>query len=250
MTGGPSVEDLAEAVGALVAPVFASLEVLAGEVLACRRRAPGSGCTERDLVPLERAIAPRLAAHPAVLGMGYVAAPWAVEGQERYLLWWQRTGEDLARLRLNFDPSSVDVYDYLQMEWYRAAASGGVRNAFGPYVDYSGSGSYVVTASVPAVDAEGTFVGVAGADISMAHLESRLIAILRTVPVETVVMNDEARVLAANTARWVVGARLSTLASEGSRDGFVQEVAVPGGFGWRVATTGTPVPGTPLTENI
>ncbi|MEZ5095807.1 MAG: hypothetical protein R2731_06640 [Nocardioides sp.] len=97
----PGAEDLAAAVSALVAPVFESLETLGADVLACREAA-GTPCTEADLATLEKRIAPRLAAHPAAAGMGFVAAPGVIGGQERFLLWWQRAGDDLARLRLNF----------------------------------------------------------------------------------------------------------------------------------------------------
>lgn len=235
----PAAPPLAAAVEALIGPVFDSLEVLAEEVVACRRGHDTAPCTERSLSRLESVIAPRLAAHPSLAGMGYVAAPGVVAGQDRYLLWWQRSGDDLARLRLNFDPSSIDVYDYLQMEWFQEAQAGGTRNAFGPYVDYSGSGLYVVTASVPVVIGR-TFLGVAGADIVMAHVERRLIAILRTCPTEAVVVNRERRVLAANTARWVVGARLSRVPRAGDGE-FAEVAAVPDGPGWLVAVSDRPV---------
>lgn len=235
----PSALHLAAAVDALIGPVFDSLEVLAEEVVACRRGEDAGPCTERSLSRLESVIAPRLAAHPSLAGMGYVAAPGVVAGHDRFLLWWQRSGEDLARLRLNFDPSSIDVYDYLQMEWFQEAQAGCPRNAFGPYVDYSGSGLYVVTASVPVVIGR-TFLGVAGADIVMAHLERRLIAILRTCATEAVVVNPERRVLAANTARWVVGARLSRLPSAGDGE-FAGVAEVPDGPGWLVAVSDRPV---------
>lgn len=235
---GP-VPELAVAVGRLVEPLFAALEDLAADVVACRRAARRGQCTERDLGPLERVITAGMGAHPSMVGMGYVAAPGVVGDQQRYLLWWARAGEELARLRLNFDAASVDVYDYLDMEWYRCAERGGARNAFGPYVDYSGSGQYVITASVPVVDGS-TFLGVAGADLAMSALERPLIAVLRTSPTEVVLVNDEPRVLAANTPRWVLGARLRTPAP--GRDGFVEVAEVPGGPGWLVATTGVATP--------
>lgn len=224
---------LAARIGALVEPVFAGLEALGEEVRACRVRA--KACVERDLAPLEGAVAARMRAHPSAVGMGYVAAPGVVAGQERFMAWWQRAGDDLARLRLNFDPASVDVYDYLDMEWYRSAERGGARNAFGPYVDYSGSGQYVVTASVPVL-VDGEFVGVAGADLAMDRVERRLVEALRGCDVEAVLVNDESRVLAANTSRWVWGARITPPVK--GRDGFEEVVAVPGGPGWVVAVTG------------
>lgn len=239
-TPAPTAQHLAAAVAALVEPVFSSLAALAEEVLTCRGGRSGP-CSEKSLSGLEQAIAPRLAAHPSLAGMGYVAAPGAVLGHDRYLVWWQRAGEELARLRLNFDASSVDVYDYLQMDWFQEARAGGVRNAFGPYVDYSGSGLYVVTASVPIL-ADDVFVGVAGADIMMAALERHLIAILRTRPTEAVVVNDERHVLAANTPTWVVGSRLPAPPQVGEQ-GFTAVETVPGGPGWLVATTERSIPG-------
>lgn len=231
----PTALHLAAAVGALIGPVFDSLEALAGEVLGCRAGVGSGPCTERSLAPLESAIAPRMAAHPSLTGMGYVAEPGMVAGQERFLIWWQRSGEELARLRLNFDATSVDIYDYLQMEWFQQARDGGARNAFGPYVDYSGAGLYVVTMSVPVV-ADGVFLGVAGGDVLMSQLESRLVAILRTCPQEAVVVNRERRVLAANTATWVVGTRLPEMPAAGAA-GFVDVAEVPDGPGWVVAVS-------------
>lgn len=233
MTTAPTAQHLAAGVSALVGPVFDSLEALAGEVLGCRAGSGSGPCTERSLSPLESAIAPRMAAHPSLTGMGYVAEPGTVAGQERFLIWWQRSGDELARLRLNFDATSVDIYDYLQMEWYQQARDGGARNAFGPYVDYSGAGLYVVTMSVPVV-ADGVFLGVAGGDVVMSQLEPRLIAILRTATHEAVVVNRERRVLAANTATWVVGTRLPAMPAVGDA-GFVDVADVPDGPGWVVA---------------
>ncbi len=228
----PTAAHLAVAVSALTAPVFVALEEVAAEVGECRGKARDNRLLERDLGALEHSIAPRLAAQPILAGMGYVAAPGVVGELERYMMWWQRSGDELARLRLNFDPSSIDVYDYLQMEWFQSAHDRGERAAFGPYVDYSGSGLYVLTVSVPVTD-DGVFLGVAGADVEMAHLERLLVSVLRTSRAEVVVVNSERRVLAVNTARWVVGERLPGIpvAMEGE---FAEAAHVPGGTGWIV----------------
>ena len=86
-------------------------------------------------------------------------------GHDRYLLWWQRSGEDLARLRLNFDPTSVDVYDYLQMEWFqRGPRPARPRRRSAPTSTTPAPGSTSSPASVPVV-IDGRFLGVAGADI-------------------------------------------------------------------------------------
>ncbi|MEZ5091440.1 hypothetical protein [Nocardioides sp.] len=234
-----SLAAVAADVGAVVDPLFAALEELATRVVACRTGARHGHCTERDLVGLEDAIMTGLDEHPAMAGLGYVAAPGSVGEQQRYLLWWYRAGQERARLKLNFDPASVDVYDYLDMEWYRAAERGGPRNAFGPYVDYSGAGQYVITASVPVVDGA-SFLGVAGADLAMALLEPLLTRTLLSGGAEMVLVNDEPRVIAANTPRWVPAAKLR--APQPGRDGFTEVVAVPGGPGWVLASTGVSTP--------
>lgn len=72
-------------------------------------------------MPLLRRIEAVVVQLDAVVGHGFVAAPGVVEGRERYLLWLQQRAQGARRLNLNFDPSDVDVYDYLTMEWYTAA---------------------------------------------------------------------------------------------------------------------------------
>jgi hypothetical protein len=169
--------------------------------------------------------------------MGFIAAPSVVEGRERYLLWFQRHGERVARLRLNFDPASVDVYDYLQMDWYQFALRGQARVAYGPYVDYSGSDMYTITATIPVL-ADGIFLGVAGADLVVAEVEHRLLAALRQSPQDAVVVSTERRVITANTSRWMVGARLPSMPTAGrSADptAFREVVEMPLGTGWVLA---------------
>ncbi len=230
---------MAELVSSVIGPLFESLERLATEIVA-RGEVSGPGpWSARALTSLEAAVAARLAAHPAMVGAGFVAAPGAVAGEDRFMAWWQRAGEELARLRLNFEASSVDIYDYLQMAWFQQAQAGGARNAFGPHVDYAGSGLYVVTATVPVV-ADGRFVGIAGSDVVMTVLERHLVAILRRGATESVVVNEERRVIAANSPRWVVGSRLPTQPHAGNGE-FVEVAEVPSGPGWIVAVTDRPL---------
>jgi len=164
--------------------------------------------------------------------MGFVAAPSVVEGRERYMAWWQRHNERVARLRLNFDPTSIDVYDYLQMDWYQLAQRGQQRVAYGPYVDYSGSDMYTITATIPVI-ADGIFLGVAGADLVVGDVERRLIEVLRHTDEDAVVVNTERRVIAANTPRWLVGSRLDTVPTVGET--FADVAELPLGTGWCLA---------------
>ncbi len=169
--------------------------------------------------------------------MGFVAAPFVVDGRERYMAWWQRINDRATRLRLNFDPTSIDVYDYLQMDWYQLAQRGQARVAYGPYVDYSGSDMYTLTVAVPIV-VDGTFLGLAGADLVVGEVERRLLEALRQTTADAVVVNTERRVIAANTPRWIVGSRLAAMPSAGPASdpiAFREVAEMPLGTGWTLA---------------
>lgn len=223
-------------------PIYERLGRIRDEVL--RVRPPRSPLTEAHLSQLQRLLVQFLGEESAVWGMGFVAAPGVLDGAERYLLWWQRHGERVARLRLNFDPASVDVYDYLQMDWYQLAQHGQARVAYGPYVDYSGSDMYTITATIPVV-ADGVFLGVAGADLVVAEVEHRLLAVLRKTSEDAVIVSTERRVITANTPRWLVGSRLPEMPSAGpsiDRSPYREVVEMPLGTGWVLAVARPPNP--------
>lgn len=233
MTGDPAAA-VAARIAAELEPIYSALEGLAADVLATLPPAALTGrpasVTERQLAGLERSITPHLMSQEVLVGVGFVATPALVVDHERYLLWWQRGASgQLNRLRLNFDAESVDVYDYLQMEWFQSARAGAPRSAFGPYVDYTGAGAYVITTSVPVMH-DAIFLGVAGADVSMARLEPRLLGVLTEAPPGTVLLNAERRVLSSNSSRFVVGTRIP---EEGV---LPAPTAVPRSPGWQILT--------------
>ncbi len=225
-----TAQDLAVEASQAVEPFYRLLDAVAEEVL--RSRPPRAALTETHFSGLQRLLAELLAEEHGIWGMGFVAAPSVVEGRERYMAWWQRHNERVARLRLNFDPTSIDVYDYLQMDWYQLAQRGQQRVAYGPYVDYSGSDMYTITATIPVI-ADGTFLGVAGADLVVGDVERRLIEVLRHTDEDAVVVNTERRVIAANTPRWLVGSRLDTVPTVGET--FADVAELPLGTGWCLA---------------
>lgn len=216
---------LAGALSAILLPVYERLERVAATVAATAR--PPGEWTEADLGPVQDRIVELIAEDDALVGMGFVPAPLVMAGQERAMMWWQRNDGRTSRLKLNFDRTSIDVYDYVEMEWYAQPASGQARVAMGPYVDYSGSELYIVTTAVPVL-VEGRFVGVAGADLLFGELERRLLDVLRKQPFEAVVVNGERRVIAANSPRWVLGTRLaSALEVDGAAQGAVVVAVEP-----------------------
>lgn len=153
----------------------------------------------------------------------------------------QRPG-GYARIRLNLDPESIDLYDYLDMDWFTVPERDGRGYVYGPYVDFSCANRYVITITAPVFDSTGVdragsereFLGVAGVDIRMSHLEPDLLAILRSVTAPAVLVTAERRVVAANTAHWISGTRLGRLPAAG--DGtFAAVTDVGADSGWRLA---------------
>ncbi|MGK2866444.1 MAG: hypothetical protein ACSLFA_07330, partial [Mycobacterium sp.] len=86
--------------------------------------------------------------------------------------------------------------------------------------------------TIPVI-ADGTFLGVAGADLVVGDVERRLIEVLRHSDEDAVVVNTERRVIAANTPRWLVGSRLDAVPTVGETYRDVAEL--PLGTGWSVA---------------
>jgi len=80
------------------------------------------------------------------------------------------------------------------------------------------------------------FLGIAGADIRMSHLEPDLLAILRSVTAPAVLVTAERRVVAANTAHWISGTRLDRLPVPGEGV-FAAVTEVGADSGWLLAAT-------------
>jgi hypothetical protein len=242
-----------------------------GAAFAAQRRgclATGAVLTPDRLSGLREVIWRQLGLLPGADGAGLVAAPGVIAGKERHLEWWQQTvaadgGQGgFARIRLNLDPESVDLYDYLDMDWFTVPRKLGRRYVYGPYVDFSGADRYVLTLTIPVFadgvpgagagasgeaaqatgdghDAAGEheFLGIAGTDIRMSHLEPELLAMLRPVPVPAVLVTGERRVVVANTPRWIPGTRLGQLPAPG--DGtFAAVTEIGADSGWLLAAAG------------
>jgi hypothetical protein len=233
--------------GAALARVRAELEdvfghldqvaaALVAERAACRRS--GAELTPDRLARLRDVIQSQLAELPAAAGAGVVAAPGVVAGRERHLEWWQRgAGGGYTPLRVNLDRASIDLYDYLDMDWFTVPRTLRRRCVYGPYIDFTCADRYVLTMTMPVVagtDASAPFLGVVGADIAMSHFEPGLLSILRSVPAAAVLVTADRRVIAANTPRWIAGRRLGRLPSVG--DGTFEAAAEVGAdSGWILA---------------
>lgn len=162
---------------------------------------------ESDLAPLVPRIQGVLAGAPDFVGFGFAAAAGVMRESDHYLLWWQRRESGLRRLNLNLAEGDPELYEYLDTEWFTGAERLRAPAIHGPYVDYAGADFLVLTAAVPVLVGD-RFVGVAGADIDPHRVEQALVHMLRGLPGEAVVVNDDRSVLAANSARWMPGERV------------------------------------------
>jgi hypothetical protein len=233
---GDAARRLAQAASGILEPTFENVEQVAATVISTRPRG-GARWSEAHMAPVQSQVLDLISHDPLVAGMGFVAAPGIVDGRERYMLWWQRNEGRTSRLKLNFDRSSIDVYDYVEMEWFQQSAAGQPRVMVGPFVDYSGSELYIVTATVPVMSGD-DFIGVAGADLLFGEVERGLVGVLRRASAEAVIVTAERRVVATNSARWVPGSLLPAVPEEGLSIGEVTFDAVerlPLGSGWVLA---------------
>jgi hypothetical protein len=239
----------ASRVRAALEGVFGPVAAIGDGFVAQRRNcvASGTALTPDRLAGMREIVWQQLGLLPAADGAGIVAAPGVIAGKDRHLEWWQRpasgdgTADGFARIRLNLDPESIDLYDYLEMDWFTIPQREGRPYVYGPHIDFSCADRYVVTMTVPVTDSgpdgEREFLGIAGADIRMSHFEPELLAILRTVPAPAVLVTAERRVVAANTPHWISGTRLPRLPAPGDGD-FAAVTQIGANSGWLLAAAG------------
>jgi hypothetical protein len=194
--------------------------------------------TPQHLAELRPLILEQLKLRPFVDGLGVLAASDLLSDRSRYLEWWRQDIDNVVPLWLNFDPTSVDIYDYLEMEWFTKAKRDNARTVFGPYVDYTGADHYVLTMTTPVVD--DVFIGVVGADLLMSLFEAKILPVLYEMQREVVLVNSERRIVSANSQRWTVGSRLAAI-PQVSQGGFVAVAEVGIDSDWVLAALGNAV---------
>lgn len=214
--------DDVEAAAALLAEpverVFAEIAVIAQALTDVVTAVVGTGRAVRagDLAAITPVADGTLTGDGALVGAGVVMLPGYLEDAERYLEWRQLGRDGRPRpLLLDIDPASDDPYDYWDMEWFRVPRDERRRMVGGPYFDYRGADRFGLTFATPVV-VGGAFVGVAGADVPLAHLESELLPVLRRLGSRAALLNHERRVVTANTPHYATGARVHVEAQEGA----------------------------------
>ncbi|MEO3787287.1 cache domain-containing protein [Actinocorallia sp. B10E7] len=161
------------------------------------------GLRSTDLARLRPLLFERLG--PLIAGLGFIALPGLLPDSAWYLEWWQYDPDGPPKqLAAELDPAQPTFYDYTQWAWFTHPQNGLERSICGPYVDYLCTDEYSLTFSVPVL-VGGAFVGVAAADVFVRTFETTLLPALKELPGQTFVTNNEGRVIASNTARWISG---------------------------------------------
>jgi hypothetical protein len=173
-------------------------------------REAGRPLRRGDLAPLRPLVADVLREHAGLAaGAGVVLAPGTLADAPRCIeWWWADQGSGLEQLQVDLDPESAEFYDYTTTEWYRSPERTGRPTVVGPYVDYICTHQYTFTLSVPVLCA-GRFVGVAGADILAGQVERLVLPVLSRLGRVAILVSDNGRVIASNTASILPGAAVS-----------------------------------------
>lgn len=201
----PSGARLDQAVLAVADEVFAAVEGVRRSAIDAHRAAVlrGNPLAGEDVSQLRDGIQEHLRHRAGLMvGLGLIVAPDLLEDQPLHLEWWQREAEEgeLSALRVDLDRRSPGFYDYESTEWFDVPRRTGRRHVVGPYVDVHGTGRYLLTFTIP-VESAGCFLGVAGADVPVAWLETRLLRELGTEPPVLVVNTDGRIVFSTSPSR-------------------------------------------------
>ena len=150
-----------------------------------------------------------------VIGAGFVATPGFVDDAAWHLAWWVRqAGDPLVQrlpprqLAVVEDPDSEFFRDYTRLEWWRGVASGEASHVTGPYVDYLCTDEFILTLTMPVLDAAGEQPGVAGVDVTVSALEARFLPAFARLGERVTLVNAQSRVVLSTDATIAAGTLL------------------------------------------
>jgi hypothetical protein len=207
------VGQVADRVHTIVADIFGSLDRILASVVTCYRASGSFACA--DLATVRPEIFACLSrTNEVVAGAGVIVAPGVLADRRRWLEWWQAPPEqDPIFLDVDLDPDSLGFYDYTAAAWFAVPERTRRRHIVGPYVDYGGTDTYMLTFTAPA-EVDGRFLGVVGADVRVARFEALLLGVLAASPTQITLVNGEGRVVATNSPRLPAGSLLPDPGSE------------------------------------
>ena len=126
------------------------------------------------------------------------------------MMWLQQRNGEVRRLRLNFDTTDLDAYNYVGMDWYVATEEGRTPSLTGPFLDYSGAAALVFTLAFPVLDGD-RFYGVVAMDLLAQSAEADMTEQLFTLAPDVLVVNQNRTVVASNALNWMPGERLAAM---------------------------------------
>ncbi|WP_244302937.1 cache domain-containing protein [Leucobacter coleopterorum] len=153
-----------------------------------------------------KAVATRfLAENASIDGCGLVLAHSALGTENGHLEWWVREDESrFARYSFGVVPGADRYYDYDHHQWFIRAFQQGAPALVGPYIDYLGVESYVMTLAVPG-EVEGQRVGVIANDIQVEDLERALLPVLLECTTPVALMSHHGTVICSNSSQFLPG---------------------------------------------
>ncbi|TQL67879.1 hypothetical protein FB381_1767 [Nocardioides albertanoniae] len=208
MTSGPLSSDetapVRDVVTNLVSQAFERVDRIATTVTGTltEHTAP----RRADLFEVEPVVLPMLGERPVLIqGAGFVAAPRVIQDAEWWLEWFTSDADGRPqRLLTHSDPQAIGFYDYEHLPWFTIPRETGRRHVTGPYVDYMCTEEYTLTFTAPVI-VRGTFLGVAGADVSVKTAEQAMVPALRKASRRMAVVNNFGRILSSNSGSHLCG---------------------------------------------
>jgi hypothetical protein len=205
--------DAANAVAHLVAwggDVFSRLAPLCAATESALSASPATLAHLRGIAPLAADLLRR--PDGALVGAGYVAAPWALADAAYWLEWWtvDEPGGHPERLAVETDPAGDTFRDYTTLPWFAVPHATGRPHVTGPYVDYLCTDEYTLTFTLP-VRAGGRFAGVVGADVYVRHVERLAERWLDGVDAPAAFVSHEGRVVVSTVPELMTGDLLRSL---------------------------------------
>jgi len=174
-SGDARAERCAAALGRVaraVEPIFEIAEELAGRLLASYRlaRALNRRLESADLRALDAPIRELLTEHEAIAtGAGVAMSPGLLSDKRYWMQWWLRDRGGCTQLHLQLDPGRPGFYDYESSAWYVDPAGELVPHLAPPHFDAGGVNDYMITATVPTMDADG-MIGLGCAEMTLTRL--------------------------------------------------------------------------------
>ncbi|HIF50887.1 MAG TPA: hypothetical protein EYQ42_05085 [Thiotrichaceae bacterium] len=91
-----------------------------------------------------------------------------------------------------------EAYDARQRPWYRSSMSSAGVKWLQPYIDVGGRGS-LLPVTTPLFNNDGTFIGVAGVELTLEHVRKKMIPMFHEGLEETYLLNDKAEIVVASS---------------------------------------------------